>query len=812
MKAIIMAGGSGTRLRPLTCGRPKPIVPVMNKPVMEYIIELLRKHNIVDIGVTLQYLPEMVKNTFGDGRDWGVHLEYFIEDVPLGTAGSVKNAEDFLNDTFIVISGDALTDVDLDKAIEYHKSKKSLATIVLKEVTMPLEYGVVVTDSKGKVRRFLEKPSWSEVFSNTVNTGIYILEPEILSLFKRGEVFDFSKDLFPILLESKKPLYGYITQDYWCDIGDIQSYIQSHFDILDGRVKVDVKGKMLDKGVYLGTGVDIHPDVALEGPVVIGDNCKIGKGVKIEPYSIIGEDVIIHNYCTIKRSIVWTNSTIGAKSSLSGAVLCYRTNLKSNVSIYEQAVVGDDTQIKERAIIKPSVKIWPHKVIESSAVVDDHVIWGTKFSKTLFGKNGISGEINMEITPEFASKLGTAFGTVLKAGSRVCVSSDESNSTQMIKHSLISGCISSGMEVYDLGHSVMPITRNVVSFLNLDGGIHIKMNGDSYGKINIQFIDKVGIGISKAFERKIENVFVSGDFRRCETSRLKQINILSDYNYFYFQNLLNTINVENVKKARMKIVVGETTKFIHSLICQICDDLRCDMLYRPNLKETAIEELSAEVVNTGSNLGLIFDSSGENLVLVDDLGRIIRGDLYTALISIISLKMSITGSVVVPITASNVMETLAVRYNTKVIRTKTAHQDIMDNIIKERNKKSANGFYVLNYDAFASLVKIMDFMAGENTKLSSLIETIPEFYITQRAIECPWEAKGKVMRSLIQEKNNNQVELYEGVKIFHDRGWVLVMPDADEPLCTIYSEGTSKEFAESLSDIYIDKIRNIITN
>ncbi len=812
MKAIIMAGGSGTRLRPLTCGRPKPIVPVMNKPVMEYIIELLKKHNITEIGVTLQYLPEMIKNAFGDGRDLGVHLEYFVEDVPLGTAGSVKNAQDFLDDTFVVISGDALTDIDLNSAINFHKEKRSAATLVLKEVSMPLEYGVVVTDENGRIRRFLEKPSWGEVFSNTVNTGIYILEPEVLSYYSRGEVFDFSKDLFPLLMQNKKPIYGYITADYWCDIGDIQSYIQSHFDILDGKVKVSLKEREIREGVFAGTGVDVHADAIIEGPVVIGDNCKIGKGVKIEPYSIIGEDVIIHNYCSVKRSIIWKNSSIGVKAHLSGSILCYRTNLKSNVSVYEQAVIGDDSQVKERAVIKPNVKIWPHKIVETGTVVNDHIIWGTKFTKTIFGKNGISGEINIEITPEFASKLGTAFGAVLKMGSRVCVSSDESTLVQMIKHSIVSGCISSGLEVCDLGQTVMPITRNVVSFLNLDGGIHIKMHPDSNTKINIEFIDKNGIGVSRTVERKIENVFVTGDFRRCESSRIKHVNMLKDYNYFYFQNLLNTVKCENIKVARFNIIIGETTQFIRSLLQQICDDLKCEMIYNPRLRETNLEELSAEVIRSKANLGLIIDSSGERLTLVDDAGRIIKNDLYTVLISIVSLKMSMTNSVVVPITASNVMETLAVKYNTRVIRTKTAQQEIMDTIVKERNKKMANGIYILNYDAFASLVKILDFIASENTKLSSVIETIPEFHVTQKAIECPWEAKGKVMRSLIQEKNDEEVELYEGVKIFHDRGWVLILPDADEPLCTVYSEGISKEFAESLNQQYVDKIRNIITS
>lgn len=812
MKAIIMAGGSGTRLRPMTCGRPKPIVPVMNRPVMEYTIELLKKHGITNIGITLQYLPEMIRDIFGDGKDFGVNLEYFIEDIPLGTAGSVKNAEEFLDDTFVVISGDALTDVDLKSVINFHKKRKAIATLVLKEVDIPLEYGVVITNNEGRIIRFLEKPSWSEVFSNTVNTGIYVLEPEVLSYFRKGEVFDFSKDLFPLLLKKRKSLYGYVTQDYWCDIGDVQSYVQSHFDILNGKVRIKLKEKEIMKGVFVGSGAEIHPEAIIQGPVVIGENAKIGKGVKIEPYSVIGEDVIINNYCSIKRSIIWKNSIIGTKSHISGSVICHRVNIKPNVSIYEQAVIGDDTQIKERAVIKPSVKIWPHKIIDTGAEVNDDVIWGTKFSKVLFGKNGISGEVNVEVTPEFVSKLGSGFGSVLKVGSRISVSSDESNAAQMLKYSLISGLISSGMEVYDLGQTVTPIVRNVLSFLNLDGGVHIKTIPGLGSKVQIEFIDKNGISISRSVERKIENIFITGDFRRTEPGKLKNVSILKDYNYFYFQNLLNTVNPENIKKSNYKVILGETNHFVYFLMDHLCKELKCQLIYNPRFKETNLEELSDEVVNTNATFGMIVDSSGENLILVDDKGRIIKNDLYLALITIISLKMAITSSVVVPVTASNVMEALAVRYKTKVIRTKTAHQEIMETLNKERNEKTVNGYYMLNYDAFAAFVKILDFMASEKNKLSEIVDTIPEFYMSQKAIECPWEAKGKVMRSLIQEKSDSQLELYEGVKIFHDRGWVLVLPDADEPLCTVYSEGTTKEFAEFLSETYVDKIKDIINS
>ena len=268
MKAVIMAGGEGSRLRPLTCDKPKPMVPVMNRPLMEYSVELLRACGLRDIAVTLQYLPEQIREHFGDGSRFGVNLQYYVEEDPLGTAGSVKNAAPFLDETFVVVSGDALTDVDLTEAIAFHRSRGALATLVLKSVENPLEYGVVMLDPGGRIVRFLEKPGWGEVFSDTVNTGIYILEPEVLAYVEPGKMVDFSKDIFPRLLERGEPLYGYVMEGFWCDVGDLREYARAHRQVLERRVKVNLKGQEVSPGLWLEEGVYIHPRAQLQPPSV----------------------------------------------------------------------------------------------------------------------------------------------------------------------------------------------------------------------------------------------------------------------------------------------------------------------------------------------------------------------------------------------------------------------------------------------------------------------------------------------------------------------------------------------------------------
>src|SRR5947209_701855 len=240
MKAVVMAGGEGSRLRPLTVHRPKPLVPVVNKPVMQHIVELLKRHGITEIVVTLHYLAEEIESYFGDGSDFGVSLRYTVEDTPLGTAGSVKKAHDLLrDDTFLIISGDALTDINLTEFIRLHREREAEASICLVRVENPLEYGVVITDEEDRIRRFLEKPEWSEVFSDTVNTGIYCIEPSVLETMKAETIYDWSGDIFPRMLKERKGLYGFQVSGYWCDIGSLSAYRQAQIDVLRGKVEVE---------------------------------------------------------------------------------------------------------------------------------------------------------------------------------------------------------------------------------------------------------------------------------------------------------------------------------------------------------------------------------------------------------------------------------------------------------------------------------------------------------------------------------------------------------------------------------------------
>src|SRR3954447_23236366 len=265
MKAVIMAGGEGTRLRPLTSNCPKPMLPLANRPMMEHIVGLCKRHGIDEIVVTVAFLANQIRTYFGDGSAFGVRMVYATEDQPLGTAGSVRNAMAELDERFLVISGDVLTDIDLGRIVDFHDQHKALATIGLVAVPDPLEFGIVITHDDGSIERFLEKPTWGQVFSDTINSGIFVLEPRIFDYIDPEGAVDFSSEVFPALLEAKEPLFGAVASGYWEDVGTIEAYVRAHQDVLDGRVQLDVPGFQLSHGVWLGEGAEVHPDAVVAG-------------------------------------------------------------------------------------------------------------------------------------------------------------------------------------------------------------------------------------------------------------------------------------------------------------------------------------------------------------------------------------------------------------------------------------------------------------------------------------------------------------------------------------------------------------------
>src|SRR5215210_2321239 len=448
MKAVIMAGGQGTRLRPLTSDQPKPMIPIVNAPCMEHIVRLLARHGFTDIAVTLQFMPDEIRDYFGDGSEWGVDMRYSVEDAPAGTAGSVKMAEQQLGlegERLLIISGDALTDADLSRLVEFHEEKGSEATMVLKSVENPLDFGIVITEEDGRISRFLEKPAWGQVFSDTVNTGIYLLEPSATTEIpdpEEGE-YDFSTELFPKLLDAGRPLYGYITEDYWEDIGTLEQFAGAQRDVLDGRVQgIRPPGTRLRENIYVGRRALVDDD-ELEGPVVIGENVRVDEGARIGAYSVIADNVVVSAGASVERS-----------------------------------ALGDDVIVGEGATIAPEVKVYPHKTIETGANVTQSLIYETMGLRTVFRRGIVSGKFNVDLTPEFVTRLSSSFGTTLDPGAVITLGRDSSRSAQVAKRAMTAALLGTGVNIRDLRAAHAGVVRHDVLAGKSSAGAHVRAGSD----------------------------------------------------------------------------------------------------------------------------------------------------------------------------------------------------------------------------------------------------------------------------------------------------------------------------------------------
>lgn len=363
---MVLAAGLGTRLRPLTDLISKPMAPIVNRPVMEHIIRLLAKHNFTDIVCNLHWYPDEIRNYFIEGSRWGVNIVYSYEKKLLGTAGGVKNVEDFFGDNaFLVISGDALTDIDLTAAAEFHKSKGGVATLILSEVDDTSQYGVVLVDKNNKIKGFQEKPLSGEAESNLANSGIYFFEPEIFDYMPpRGNFSDFGKNVFPGLLKKNIVYYGYRHDQYWNDVGSLDEYQQGNFDALEGKVNVSIPGKKIKEGVWIGKNCKIQEGVIIIPPVCIGDNCTIKKDAKLFGPIILGDNTVVDERAVLYRGIKWGSGYVGKDTSLIGAIIGYDAKINDKVSILEKAVIGSRSVIKDGIKIHPSVKIMSNEIID----------------------------------------------------------------------------------------------------------------------------------------------------------------------------------------------------------------------------------------------------------------------------------------------------------------------------------------------------------------------------------------------------------------------------------------------------------------
>jgi mannose-1-phosphate guanylyltransferase / phosphomannomutase len=818
MKAVVMAGGEGTRLRPLTSNQPKPMVPIVGKPCMEHILELVREHGFEDVIVTVAFLPQAIRSYFGDGESLGLTIEYSVEETPLGTAGSVRLASDRLGDTFLVISGDALCDIDLGKLVDVHREKGAAVTIGLKSVDNPLEFGIVVTDDDGRVERFLEKPSWGQVFSDTINTGIYVLEPEVLRHVPTDRPYDFSKELFPLLLEMGRPIYGHVCEGYWQDIGNLDQYRQANFDALDESVRLNVPGIRLRGNIWVGEGVDIEDLERIEGPAFVGNYCRISPEASVGPYSVLETSVTLREGVRIARSVVDASTYVGQSAVVEGAILGRRCEIRPHVRIQEGVAIGDDVLVGAESVIAPGVRIYPYKEVESGSQVYESLIWESRASSRLFGKDGVSGLVNVDVTVETVVRLATALGTALKRGSRVVASRESPAACRMIKRAMISGLNSTGVDVADLRVLPAAVSRHLLKTHGYELGFHVGTSSVDPEVVQIRFFEQPGIQLTASTQKEIEKHYTRQELRRVAYDEVGSVTYPARVRESYAQDLLSGLDVEAIRERGFRLVVDYGYSAASFVLPLVLGPLGVEAVSahgfaaersEPGPGERLQESVAQArrlVGAVGADLGAAFDRAAERLYLIDERSEEIPVEQALLLFLRLIGSNGRRGKLAFPVTVTSRVDELAKDSDLEVIRTPASLADLTQAAAENGVifAGAVGGGYVFPeflpaYDAIASLCKLLELLAPIDRPLSALVADLPAPTLVHEELPCPWAMKGLVMRVLTERLRDREVDTLDGIKVFDERGWAQVLPDPDEPVVHLYAEGSDRETSHELA-------------
>ncbi|TDQ53382.1 mannose-1-phosphate guanyltransferase [Actinorugispora endophytica] len=819
MKAVVMAGGEGTRLRPMTANQPKPLLPVVNRPIMEHVLRLLKRHGFDDTVVTVQFLATLIRNYFGDGEELGMNLRYVAEEVPLGTAGSVKNAEEHLKgEPFIVISGDALTDIDLSDMVRFHRENGAMVTIGLKRVANPLEFGIIIVDDDGRVQRFLEKPTWGQVFSDTVNTGIYIMEPEVLDQVAAGENVDWSSDVFPRLLEAGAPLYGYIADGYWEDVGTHESYLSAQADVLSGKVDVEIDGFEVSPGIWIAEGAEVDVDAVLKGPLYIGDYAKVEAGAELREYTVLGSNVVVRSEAFLHRAVVHDNVYVGTGTNLRGCVIGKNTDIMTGARVEEGTVVGEECVIESEAYLANGIKVYPFKTIEAGAVVNTNVIWESKGQRSLFGPRGVSGLINVEITPELAVRLASAYATTLKKGAVVTTSRDVSRAARALKRAVISALTAGAINVLDLEAAPLPMARFHTSQSGVSGGIALRTTPGDPQSVDIVFLDSSGADLSPAAQRKLERVFSRQEYRRAFPGEIAELSFPSRDVEVYAHEILRRVDVSGVDEAGLKVVVdcagGTGSLILPSLLGRIGAEV---LTVNNRLDEASptdtlarqmrdLQRLGELVASSRADFGVRFDPVAERLQLVDGNGELV--DNERALLVVLDLVAAERrgGRVALPVTTTRVAEQVANFHGVQVQWTPTATDELTKAALADDIVFAADGrggFILPEFsrtsDGIAAFVRLVGLVARTKLSLSQIDQRIPQAHLLRRSVPTPWAVKGSVMREVVEAAQGREIDTTDGVRVIEpDGSWALVLPDTAEAVTHLWAEGPDGDTAQRL--------------
>ncbi len=756
MKAVIMAGGEGTRLRPLTCTLPKPMARMCGTPVLTYILDLLAKAGFKEAVLTLKYMPNAIIEHFNDDEYKGIKLEFVIEDEFLGTAGSVKNALAGTDESVLVMSGDALCDFSLEEIINAHKESGADVTITSVRVDDPREYGLLEVDRNFFVTGFLEKPGWGQANCDLANTGIYILEPSAIEEIPDGVVYDFAKELFPKLLSQQKKLYTHVAQGYWCDIGDLDSYKESQKDMLTGKVKCSLTPTT--EGIYAKTALP-KGDFVVIPPSYIGDGVQIENGAIIGPNTVIDDNCLIGAGSKIRESIILENSYVSSLCSINSSIVSKGASIKKGASLFEGSAVGANAIIGEYATVSGGILIWPNREVSSGVSANDNLKYGV-CSKIMLINDGLEGDFGVDLTPERAAVLGSAVASV-EENVRVGVGIDGFVNSQALKYGLLGGLISCGARVWDFSSCFESQMYFYTAFCGLRYGIYI--SGGKKGT-SIKISEKGGLSLTRNSERDICANLSKSEFKRCGYDHCKSVTDMQSVNMMYMRELCSQAKVE-IAGMDVGIICSNTR--ITDVMAHALERLGCD---------SNSDDLIIRINETGTRCSVFEKGLGFSFE------KLLAAAAYHELKS--------GADVALPWDAPHIITNIGESLGRNVYR--YAENPVHGTQDKARE---AGIKQLWARDALFLSIKILSIMRQQEKTLKELIKELPEFYVANKSVDID-VSPAKISKKLIDEKFQNSED--EGIVYTGDKGYAKVQVKSSGDALRIITEAVSVEAAEEL--------------
>ncbi len=760
MKAVIMAGGEGSRLRPMTALVPKPMVSLCGRPVSEYILDLLSKYGCTEAVFTLRYHGAQIEKHFDSHRYKGIALDFSYEDTPLGTAGCVKKAAKYFKEDFLVISGDAMCDFNLLEAMAYHVKKGADATIVTKKVDDPREYGCVIS-KEGFVTGFSEKPSFVGAVSDSVNTGIYFLSPKILDMIPENTMWDFSQNLFPQMLKERKKLAAFEGKGYWCDIGDFNSYKKCQQDMLYGKVKCEIEHKDSHSGRFF-SAAEIHQ------PCYIGENVKIGIGTVIEAGTVIGDNVTVGKNCKLRDCIILDGAFLSDKVKCKGGIICENAVLKQGAAVYEDAVLGAESVLGKDSSLEPSVKVWNNKVIPDDTAQKENLKYGKAPSREL-SERGVVGETNADITPAFMTTLGggvcAAFGGVEE---RVIVGCGSGNAASVLKACFCAGFSGAGGRVIDCGAASLPALIHLSRMMNAIGLVHV----EAASKSSVTVLNKGGLPLTRAQERKLEAAMNRGDYPNAEWDGFGEI--------------------KSFKNA--PLLYGSALDSASDFSCRYNVKVNCT---NPLITAAAAVPMRKISNKKGPELTVFITHNGmKSEIFVNDEEK---AD-YPKLILIVARDEMEKGfDAAVPVEFPSTLEEAAKNTGRTVKRFYSCSNDNSD---KQARELAAKEPYL--FDGLILALNALKIISSSYMTLGQYLQTLPELATENRFLEikCPPQ---RILSRLASAGGTT-----EGVYVGEKGNRVLLRSNKRGDGLFLFAESYSEETAKALCDEVEKKIGKIL--